>query len=301
MTDDFDPAIRRGAWWATDSRRAVNGHLVDVLLEKAQRKDPDDLSEIEAVQMGKSIQPFLGKLFEEQTGIGVRDLDIAGTHKTEPWLRAHTDFETADGGLLETKNYHAAAINKFSDPDDPVRLPPEDLIQCIHEATVFNKPHVWFAVLFGGQRFRYWKIEVTDQMKEDFIKQAAEWWGMAQTGNMPAPETTDQARALFPQSREGEVIASAKLQEACLGLRQIKAAIKELEEKEEALQKAIMATMSDKDTLITIDGTILATWKTAKGSKRFDVKAFESAMPDLYNQFKREMPGSRRFLLKGEK
>jgi predicted phage-related endonuclease len=298
---DFDPAIRRSAWWATDSRRAVSGGLVDVLLEKAQRKEPDDLSAIEAVQMGKTIQPFLGKLFEEHSGIGVRDLDIAATHKTEPWLRAHTDFETADGGILETKNYHAQAINKFGEMDEAPRLPPEDLIQCIHEATVFNKPHVWFAVLFGGQRFRYWKIEVTDQMKDDFIKQAAEWWGMAQTGNMPEPETTDQARALYSQSREGEVIATAKLQEACLALRQIKTALKELEDKEEVLTKAIMATMADKDTLITIDGTILATWKTAKGSKRFDAKSFETAMPDLYNQFKRDMPSSRRFLLKGEK
>lgn len=274
---------------------------MDVLLEKKGQKEPDDLSAVEAVQMGKSIQPFLGRLFEEVSGIGARELDVAGTHGKETWLRAHTDFETSDGGLLETKNYHAQAINKFGEMDEPPRLPAEDMIQCIHEATAFGVSHVWFAVLFGGQRFRYWRIDVTDQMKSDFIQQAAQWWGMVHSGLMPDPTTPDQARALWPTSRDGEVIASAKVQEACLQLRQIKTAIKELEEKESALTTALQATLGENDTLAAIDGTILATWKTAKGSKRFDAKAFESAMPDLYNQFKREMPGSRRFLLKGEK
>ena len=32
--NDFNPETRRSGWYATDSRRAVSGYLVDVLLEK---------------------------------------------------------------------------------------------------------------------------------------------------------------------------------------------------------------------------------------------------------------------------
>jgi hypothetical protein len=56
--------------------------------------------------------------------------------------------------------------------------------------------------------------------------------------------------------------------------------------------------MQDKSTLATIEGRVLATWKSAKPSVKFDAKLFQEAMPDIYKQFMREMPGSRRFLLK---
>ena len=163
--NDFAPETRRSGWYATDSRRAVSGYLVDVLLEKRGEKEPDDLSQVEAVQMGLRMQPVIGQIFMETTGVRVRDLDTIGEHRKETWLRAHTDFETEDGGLLEVKNFHASRIREYSGPDEPMAIPEADMIQCIHEAVVFQKPHVWFAVLFGGQRFRYWKIEVTEEMK----------------------------------------------------------------------------------------------------------------------------------------
>jgi hypothetical protein len=56
--------------------------------------------------------------------------------------------------------------------------------------------------------------------------------------------------------------------------------------------------MGESSTLSSIDGQVLATWKNAKSSPRFDSKLFQSAMPDIYKQFVRDIPGSRRFLLK---
>ena len=78
----------------------------------------------------------------------------------------------------------------------------------------------------------------------------------------------------------------------------IKKEIKALEEREEQYQTLIQGYMGERDTLMTIDGTVLATWKSAKSSSKFDAKLFEQAMPDVYKQFFREVPGSRRFLIK---
>ena len=155
--EGFAPEERQSAWWATDSRRAVSGQLLDVLLEKRGEKERADLSGIEAVQMGLFLESAIGKLWEESTGISVRDLDVAGTHSTEPWLRAHGDFWTGDKGLLEVKNFGDHQFKKYPDMDDHwTKLPEQDIVQCIHEATVFDVPHIYFAVLFGGQRFRWW-------------------------------------------------------------------------------------------------------------------------------------------------
>ena len=85
---------------------------------------------------------------------------------------------------------------------------------------------------------------------------------------------------------------------ACQSLSAIKAQIKALETQEEALQTLITGYMGEKANLVSLEGKVLATWKSAKGSVKFDSKLFQSSMPDLYEKFKVEVPGSRRFLVK---
>jgi predicted phage-related endonuclease len=296
--NDFSPETRRSGWWATDSRRAVSGHLVDVILEKRGEKQPDDLSGVEAVQMGLKMQPVIGKLFEEATDIKVRDYDLAGQHPTESWLRAHTDFETSDGGLLEVKNFNASVANKYPDDDDGKLLPTPDLTQCIHEAVVFGKPHVWFAVLFGGQRFRYWKVEVTEEMKANFIQQAAVWWAQAQNGDLPPAETAEQAKLLYRQPIEDAIVSTAQVETVVLALKEIKEQIKALEAKEEQATVMLQNYMKNKTSIITPYNETLVTWKANKSSKSFDKDLFKQAMPDLYEQFVVEKQGARRFLVK---
>jgi hypothetical protein len=43
--------------------------------------------------------------------------------------------------------------------------------------------------------------------------------------------------------------------------------------------------MKEKATVTAYDGSILATWKTAKPSKRFSAELLKSAMPQIYEQF----------------
>ena len=81
-------------------------------------------------------------------------------------------------------------------------------------------------------------------------------------------------------------------------LAMIKGQIKGLEKQEEALQTLIQGYMGECDTLTSIEGQVLATWKQAKASLKFDAKRFEQAYPQMYDQFKAEVPGSRRFLIK---
>jgi hypothetical protein len=42
----------------------------------------------------------------------------------------------------------------------------------------------------------------------------------------------------------------------------------------------------------------LATWRTAKPSLKFDEARFAARHPRVYSKYQREVPGSRRFLLK---
>ena len=296
--DGFSKEERATAWWATDSRRAVSGNLYDVLREKRGEIERADLSGIEAVRMGLIMQPAIAEIFTNVTGISTSPLDDPGTHRSQPWLRAHFDFVTEDGGLLEVKNFNAAVANKYSEMDEPVRIPEADYIQCLHEATVRDVPHVYFAVLFGGQQFRHYKLEFTPAEKEAFIQRAAQWWGYVHSGLLPEPTNTDEASIAYPRSTEGMVTADAKMERICDDLKVLKMQAKEIEAMIEKGTFAIQNYMRENSTLINMMGDTLVTWKSAKGSKRFDAKAFKDNHSGLYAEYEKETAGSRRFLVK---
>ena len=295
---DFTPETRNSAIWSGDSRKVANGKANEVILTKQGKMEIEDISHVEAVQMGHVLEPVIGRLAQAKLGVELTKIEESLTHAKHPWFKSHFDFAGKQNGktiLVEAKNYNAATRSKF---DVAGLCPPADMAQLVHEAAVFGVDMVYLAVLFGGQEFVLIPFTITDDQKEDLIKQMAVIWGHVQAHTTLPPEDLEQVKLLYPVSTESVKTASASVEQACLALAQIKANIKALEAQEEAYDTMVRGYMQDKDTLTTIDGKVLATWKSAKSSIKFDAKLFESAMPDIYKQFMREMPGSRRFLLK---
>jgi predicted phage-related endonuclease len=294
---DFAPEVRAGAWWSGDSRKAANGRASDVILEKLGKKEPPDLSGIEAVQMGKIMEPTIARLFQDKHRIELKDADYALSHKDEPWLRSHFDYISADGRtLVECKNYNASVMSKFDEEANLV--PAADMAQLIHEAAVHNVGEIYLAVLFGGQAFRTYHFTITEQMKEDLIKQMAKYWGYVATKTMPEPDSLESCKIIYPVDNAESVVATGAVERACSVLAEYKAKIKKLEDEAESIELAVRSFMGANASLVTVDGKTLATWKTAKASMKFDAKLFQQAMPEIYEKFVVETNGSRRFLLK---
>ena len=296
---DFSPETRNSAWWSGDSRLAAQGRANEAILQKQGKMERPDLSQVEAVQMGHVMEPVIGKLAQQKLQVELHKIEDALTHPKEAWLRSHFDFAGTENGktiLVEAKNYNSATRSKFD--ADTGLMPVADMAQLVHEATVFGCETVYLAVLFGGQEFVLIRQDISEAMKEAHIKEMAVLWAHVVSGTALPPESVDQARALYPVSSEATKLASASVEQAVLMLAAIKREIKALEDREDQYQTLVQGYMENKSTLASIDGNVLATWKSAKSSMKFDAKLFESAMPDIYRQFVREMPGSRRFLIK---
>jgi hypothetical protein len=294
---DFAPEVRRSAIWSGDSRKVANGKMVDVILEKQGKKELADLSGVEAVQMGHVMQPIIGKLAQSKLKIELKDADYALTHPTQNWFKSHFDFVSSDGGVLvEAKNYNASVRSKF-DPDTN-RIPDADYAQLVHEAACHNVNRIILAVLFGGQEFHTFEFFISDQEKDDLIKKMAEVWGYCQSGNLPPAETVEQTKIMFPESTSEIITATQQVEMAVTYLKDIKNQIKNLEMAEQDVEVKIRNLMADRQEIRAVDGTTLVTWKSSKGSKRFSSTLFQQAMPDIYDQFVVEQPGSRRFLVK---
>lgn len=295
--DDFAPEIRNSAWWASDTRQAANGKALDAILIKQGKMAPPDLSQVEAVQMGHVMQPVIGRLAQDKLRMELKEADYALTHLRHPWLRSHFDFISADGKtLVEAKNYNVAVRNKFD--VDNCRVPDADLAQLVHEATVHNVDKAVLAVLFGGQEFCVFEFTITPEQKEELIKQAAKYWAYVQENTAPDPTTIEQTKILYPQSLPQAITATRNMEMAIAQLKDIKQQIKNLEGGAETLETMIRNAMAENDTIMGVDGSVLATWRSTKPTKRFNAELFRQAMPDVYESFVMEAPGSRRFLIK---
>jgi len=294
---DFAPEIRRSAIWSGDSRKVANGKMVDVILEKQGKKELKDLSGVEAVQMGHVMQPLIGKLAQDRLKMELKDADYSITHSKHTWFKSHFDFISADGGVLvEAKNYNAAVRSKF-DPDTN-RIPDADYAQLVHEAACHNVNRIFLAVLFGGQEFHTFEFFISDQEKDDLIKKMATVWGHCQAGTLPPAETIEQTKIIYPSSSTAVVTATQQVELAIAQLRDVKNQIKHLEATEEQIEVAVRNLMGESQEIRTVDGQTLVSWKSSKGSKRFSSTLFQQSMPDIYEQFVIEQPGSRRFLVK---
>lgn len=294
---DFEPEIRNSAWWATDTRRAVNGKAVEVILEKQGKKELDDLSHIEAVQMGHVMQPLIGQLVTGKLGLEIKDADYMLSHSGNDWLRSHFDFISTDGHtLIEAKNYNASVRNKFD--VDSNRIPDADYAQCLHEAVVHGLDHVILAVLFGGQEFQTFDLHFTQNEKDDFIQKMAVYWGHVKLNTIPEPQSIDSTKLAYPISNDGVITATAQVENAVAQLKALKQKQKEIDDYAEDLEVKIRNLMGEASEIRTIAGDTLVTWRNSKSSQRFNADLFKSAMPDVYKEFVVETPGSRRFLIK---
>ena len=296
---EFSPEVRNASWWSGDSRRAWSGRALDPILEKQGKKEIADLSNVEEVQMGKEMQPYIARMWQARFGKELKDADYMLAHPKHDWFKSHFDYITADGKeLVEIKNYNAAAINKFSAEGEHPRVPAADMAQLIHEAAVHNVSTIHLTVLFGGQKFRNFTFEITDHLKDELIKDMSMWWGHVKANTTPEPSTVEQCKILFPVDDGGTIFATAMIENLIAAAKKHTETIKQLEANLDEIGSAIRAYMGSKAELVTVDGRTLATWKTSKGSNRFNVDNFKTAMPDLYESFITTTSGSRRFLLK---
>ena len=296
---EHDESIRDSAIWSTEAGLIAEGKGGEVYLTKTGQKERPDLSEVEAVQMGLIMQEPIMRAAAGRWGWEFKDADYALHHPKHNWLASHFDYISADGKtLFEVKNLGIHQRKKYGD-DGSELITEKYRAQCLHEQIVHEGvENIILVVLFGGQELCHFPQNFTQLEAEAHIRAMAEFWAQVQTRNWNPTTMADATKDLYKVDDGSEMIANAALETACQQLAMIKAKLKEYEEAEEGLKQMIQAEMRERATLKSFNGDILATWKTSKPSKRFSADLLKQALPETYEKFVVEQPGSRRFLIK---
>ena len=287
--------------WPSDSRLVALGQSCEVVLVKQGRKEPEEPGYIsETVDLTPRLAPMIADIFEDTHGVRLRSLaDTEGTHPRHPWMRSRFSFVTQDNAaLVECRNYSADEILNFSDPEEAIRIPPGDMAECIHQAAVYGVGKVWLAVLFGGQCYRDYEIDISDAIKDAWVQELAEVYGHIVSNSTPEPETPAQARLLWPMGGEQVLVATPEIERLCAEFKRVRGAVKELQTMGSQLKRMLMAAMRSHGEIVSPSGKSLATWKTPRDSRQFSESLLKSAMPHIHQQFMVDVPGVRNLRVK---
>lgn len=167
--------------------------------------------ETEAMRWGRVLEPLVADRYAEETG---RQLSPAHpfairVNADRTWLRTTLDREivSAEGKLIPAA-LELKTTNGFRGDDWDEEPPLHVQIQGQHQLLVTGWAWVSFAVLIGGQTFKWCDLERNDKFLKLYEERAREFWRRVELGDPPTAGADDREvlQALYPKDMGATII-----------------------------------------------------------------------------------------------
>ncbi len=263
-------------------------------LEKTGQAEPDDLSQVEAVQLGTELEEFVAQKFARETGRQVRRQSKMYVHKDYPYMAAHIDrLITGTDELLECKTCGAYKEDEWAEVVEVVekdgkkeevvtaKTPIEYVLQVTWYLGITGKKVGHIAVLIGGQKFKKRKILFDEELFNVMVEAAKDFWESVQTKNPPAvtPDDNEVLIKMFPKHNE-ELVEKQDLEEYVDKLQKIKDDISALTDEKEMLEAEIKSSIGENLGILT--NKFKVTWKE---QQRTQVSSERLKADGLYEKY----------------
>lgn len=256
-----------------------------------------DLSDDERVRFGTLLEPIIRDEFarriKQQVIVPAQTL----FHPDAPLLGHPDGWIPALNEGVEIKTADKFEADEFGDEESD-QVPLRYVVQCSGYMALTNAESWHLCVLIGGNELRLYRIPRDRELEQAILAGVREFWSHVEQRRPPDPQTPEEVRMRWPKDTGRHVFANDEIIALCTDLSAAKSELKRAEMREAELKADIQCFMEDASDLLGPDCKPLATWRTAKPSQKFDAKSFAEDYPDLHQQYLREQPGSRRFLLK---
>lgn len=266
------------------------------------------VEENEAMRAGHILEGAVATYFEEESGrhvIKASEGDWLAVDAKRDFLRVSPDrtywlegkHSRDNKGIVECKTTQLDI-----DADD---LPKHWFCQLMYQLGVMGYHKGSLAWLTRGRKFGWCDIEFDADFYAYMVERLTKFWVDYIHGDQEPPiATIEDVQLKFPRSQTGKAVeADEEIMQDITSLKSIKPQIDELNKQKEEIENRIKTYMADADTLC-LPGSkesnpkVLASWKSAKDSCKFNTKQFQKEHSDLYSQYTFTVPGSRRFLIK---
>ena len=267
---------------------------IQVYMEKLELVEPPE--ENEAMYWGKKLEDLVAKEFSVRTGMRVRRCRAILRHPEHPFMLANVDrLIVGRNEGLECKTASAFKAGEW----DGDEIPWEYAIQCYHYMAVTGYSAWWIAVLIGGNRFVYKRIERDEEIIANLIKIESDFWhNHVLKGVPPEPDgssaSTELMKRLYPESNGLEMDLPSAVERWIEQYEQAEEEEKAAAERKEEAANNIKMLLGEYEVGRFRDWKI--TWRSISSS-RLDTKRLKAEMPDIYSKYVQQT-SSRRFEIK---
>ena len=279
--------------WLADRRKGIGGSDVATILGLNKWKSPyqlwlektdqitlDDNAD-EAAYWGTALEPLVANRFSEVTGKKVRRRNQVFEHTDYPFLRANIDRDVVgENALLECKT-----ANQFLAKDwDGEEIPMSYLCQIQHYMNVLERDHAYIAVLIGGQKFIWKKVERDQELIDLITKRLVEFWQMNVVDGKEPPidgssATSDFLNERYSEEGTNEIMLPSEFDNLIVYRNQLKEDEKIIKEKIAETENQIKSELGKQNALIGITKQFVITWK-AVASNRLNKKLLAAKYPN---------------------
>jgi putative phage-type endonuclease len=247
------------------------------------------------MRRGKLLEPVVLQMYTDDTGRVVRTPEDPYVSREHPFVRANLDGITLDGTIgIEAKT--SRSRRGWGEPWT-AEIPVDYLFQVQHCMIAAGLDVFHVPVLFGDFEFAIYEVEADREFQDLMLEHEARFWAMVEARTPPDLVNDADVSKRWPVSRPIGRPATKSDLEVGGHLLAVRDYFKKLEAVKKSLEAELKRSMEDVEALVCGDETV-CTWKTAKGTVRFDAKKFRAAHPKLYEEYSYSSASGRRFLFK---
>lgn len=262
---------------------------VEVWMEKRGLREPQDLSDKEAVEWGVRLEAIVRDKFDEvHPELSVSELSASLVSKERPWAHANLDGYVTDGsgdfGVLEIKT-----VGKNRERDWADGVPDYYMTQVTHYLSVTGWSYAWVAALIGGQHYVEYRVD-RDEDDVRMVDAAVDafWNECVIGGQLPqVVGTQEEAKALLDifgiASDEYATPDDVSYFDSLVSdYQEARACERQYAERAKKISNDLRAMVGSRKGLVS--DVYRITWvKTS--SSRFEKKRFASEHPDLVSEY----------------
>lgn len=280
--------------WLIDRRKGIGGSDVATILGLNQYKSAYQLwlektgqvelqqSESEPAYWGLVLEEVVAKEFQERTGKKVRRRNQVFEHPLHPFLRANIDRDVVgENAILECKTANAFLGKEWEGEEIPLSY----LCQIQHYMNVLNKDYCYVAVLIGGQKFIWKKVDRDQEVIDAITERLVDFWETYVVGGSEPVIDGSQATADFLKERyanldETETTLPSSFDDLLNQKRQLKKTEKEIKEALRLIDNKILDGLGKRSARIGVTQKNLISLKTIT-SERMCKKKLAEKYPEV--------------------
>ena len=267
------------------------GTPLSLWAEKTGKIPAKDLSNVEAVQIGTDLEQFVADMFTKRTGKTVRKAPKTYQHPDYPYMVAHIDrLVTGSDELLECKTCSFFKGDEWVEDE----IPQEYILQVMWYLGITGRKTGHIAVLIGGQKFVTKPIEFDQELFDQMVESAKNFWMCVINDTPPAVMSADdETLASLYHDHSEEFIelepiddksaeAVDDLENAIARLQAVKGEIKDLEDEKKTIETSLKDLIKEHLGILTPQYRV--TWKQ-QTVPRLDTTRFKLERPDTYQDY----------------